>query len=37
MLGTMVSRAGIEPATHALKGRCSTAELPAQYNYLGGP
>ena len=25
----MVSRVGIEPTTHALKGRCSTAELPA--------
>jgi tetraacyldisaccharide 4'-kinase len=26
----MVSRVGIEPTTHGLKGRCSTAELPAR-------
>ena len=25
----MVSRVGIEPTTHGLKVRCSTAELPA--------
>ena len=30
---SMVSRAGLEPATTALKGRCSTIELPARWNW----
>ena len=27
----LVSRLGLEPRTPALKGQCSTVELPAQY------
>ena len=27
--GVVVSRVGVEPTTHGLKVRCSTAELPA--------